>query len=269
MSKFACIQMASGPNVGANLEEAGRLIQMAVDAGAELVVLPEYFAQMAGDTDKLKIVETPGDGPIQAFLAESARRHGVWLVGGAIPLRGNDPARVRSSVLLYDAEGALAARYDKMHLFDVRLVQSNESYHESRTIEPGEEVVVTETPFGKLGLCVCYDIRFPELFRRQLDRGMEILAVPSAFTAVTGKAHWQPLLQARAIENQCYLLAAAQGGYHINGRETHGHSMIIDPWGVVLDCLPSGSGFVIAECDRARLESTRQNFPSIAHRRLT
>lgn len=269
MNKLACIQMASGPNVSANLEEAGRLVEMAAGAGAQMVILPEYFALMGRDKDKLKIVERPGNGPIQDFLAGAAQRHGIWLVGGAIPLTADDPGRVRSSVLLYDAAGSVVARYDKMHLFDVQLPQSEETYNESSFIEPGSDVVVADTPLGKLGMCVCYDIRFPELFRRQLDRGMEILAMPSAFTAVTGKAHWQPLLQARAIENQCYLAAADQGGYHVNGRETHGHSMIIDPWGAILDCLPSGAGYVIAEIDRGRLEATRTNFPAIAHRRLT
>lgn len=268
MTQLACIQMASGPKVSANLEEAGRLIERAAGAGAGVIVLPEYFALMGGDRDKLKIAESPGSGPIQDFLAGAARRHGIWLVGGAIPLKADDPQRVRSSVLLYRPDGSVATRYDKIHLFDVTLPQSEESYNESKLIEPGGEVVVTDTPVGRLGLCVCYDIRFPEMFRRQLDQGMEVLAMPSAFTAVTGKAHWQPLLQARAIENQCYVAAADQGGYHINGRETHGHSMIIDPWGTILDCLPSGAGHVIAEIDSARLEATRQNFPSIEHRRL-
>lgn len=267
-TKVACIQMASGPNVQGNLNEAERLIQRAVDAGAELVVLPENFAQMGSDADKLKTAEVEGSGPIQEFLSETAAHLNIWLAGGSVPLRGSSADHVRSSFLFFDNTGKQVARYDKIHLYDVDLTQSNEHYHESSVFEPGDQVVVADTPFGKVGLSICYDIRFPELYRRQLDMGAEILLVPSAFTAVTGKAHWQVLLQARAIENQCYVVASDQGGYHVNGRETYGHSMIIDPWGVVLDSLPSGAGFVIAEIDRIKLESTRTNFPAIEHRRL-
>lgn len=270
MPQLACIQMASGPNVHGNLHECGRLIAKAVDAGAQGVVLPEHFALMGmKETDKLDIMEEYGSGPIQDFLAESASRYNVWIVGGSIPLKSNDPKRVRTSSLLYNDSGEVVARYDKIHLFDVQLPEARESYHESASIEPGDDVVVADTPFGKMGLCVCYDIRFPELFRLLLDEGMEILVVPSAFTAFTGKAHWHPLLVTRAIENQCYVAASAQGGYHVSGRETHGHSMIIDPWGTILDELPSGAGFVIADIDRAKLEMTRKNFPVIKHRRLS
>ena len=267
MKKLACIQMASGTNVFANLQEAARLIHMAVNSGADMVLLPEHFAQMSHDADKFEIAEDFGNGPIQTFLAEMAVRHKIWLVGGAIAIKTNKK-QLRSTSLVFDAGGEVKARYDKIHLFDVKLPQSEESYHESAVFEPGDEVVVVDTPLGKLGLSVCYDIRFPELYRRQLEQGMQIVTVPSAFTAVTGKAHWQPLLQARAIENQCFLAAAAQGGYHIIGRETHGHSMIIDPWGTVLDSLASGSGVIIAEIDHTRLESIRQNFPATKHRRL-
>ncbi len=267
-SKVACIQMASGPNVQGNLNEVERLIQRAVANGAELVVLPENFAQMANEPEKLKIAETEGLGPIQEFLSEIAERYNIWLAGGSIPIKTGSQNRVRSSLFLFDNNGALVERYDKIHLYDVKLPQSGEEYQESIVIEPGNRVVVADTPFGRVGLAICYDIRFPELFRKLLDQGMEILLVPSAFTAVTGKAHWQSLMQARAIENQCYVAAAAQGGYHLNGRETYGHSMIIDPWGTVLDCLPSGAGFALAEIDRIKLESTRENFPAISHRRL-
>jgi deaminated glutathione amidase len=270
MSLIACIQMASGPNVQANLGEAARLIRSAVAAGAGFVLLPEHFAQMGmKESDKLEIMETEGKGPIQSFLAETARQHRIWVAGGSIPLRGKDPKRARSSLLLYNDQGVQVARYDKIHMFDVHIPQSGERYQESATIEPGDSVVVVDTPLGRTGLCVCYDMRFPELFRQQVEQGMEVLLVPSAFTAITGKVHWEPLLVARAIENQCYVAAANQGGYHINGRETHGHSMIVDPWGAILDCLPSGSGFVIAKIDRAKLESTRKNFPAISHRRLS
>lgn len=269
MSRIAAIQMASGPNVSANLIEAGRLIAAAVDEGAKLVVLPENFAIMGmAEQDKVKIHEADGQGPIQSFLANQAARHGVWLVGGTIPLVADDPRKVRAACLLYNAKGKRVARYDKMHLFDVSLEESSEKYIESETIEAGRQLGVVDTPFGRLGLAVCYDLRFPELFRAMVDLGAEIIAVPSAFTAITGRAHWETLVRARALENLSYVIAAAQGGYHANGRETHGDSMIVDPWGVVLDRLPRGSGVVCADVERARLKSMRRNFPSIYHRRL-
>lgn len=269
MTAVAAIQMASGPNVNANLLEAGRLIGRAAGAGARLVVLPENFAVMGmAETDKVAIREADGRGPIQDFLAQQAARHGIWLVGGTIPLVATAADKVRAACLLLDPSGRRVARYDKIHLFDVRVVDSGEQYTESQTIEPGTEPVVVDTPIGKIGLAVCYDLRFPELFRRLLDDGMELMVVPSAFTAITGRAHWETLLRARAIENLCYVVAGAQGGYHLNGRETHGDSMIVDPWGVILDRLPRGSGFVIAELDKRRLTSTRSNFPAIDHRRL-
>jgi nitrilase len=261
--------MASGPNVGANLIEAERLIGLAADAGAGLVVLPENFAHMGlVDEDKLKIREQDGDGPIQEFLAQQAQRLGIWLVGGTIPIAAEDRERVRAACLLFNDQGQRVARYDKMHLFDVQIEESAEDYTESLTIEAGEETCVTDTPFGRLGLAVCYDLRFPELFRNMLDEGMELMALPAAFTAITGKAHWEVLVRARAIENLCYVVAAAQGGYHINGRETYGDSMIVGPWGDVLDRLPRGSGVVCAELDRKRLVHARRNFPAHMHRRL-
>ncbi len=269
MSRVACIQMASGPNVGGNLLEAERMIQEAVAGGAELVVLPENFAIMGlHETDKVAVRETPGDGPIQEFLAQQARRHGIWLVGGTLPLAAEDATKVRAACLLYDDRGEQVARYDKLHLFDVELPDSEERYTESETIEPGAEVVVVDTPFGRLGLSVCYDLRFPELFRAMLDQGMELLAVPSAFTEITGRAHWEMLVRTRAIENLCFVLAAAQGGYHVNGRETHGDSMVVDPWGGILGRLVRGSGVVLADIDLEQLRATRRHFPSIDHRRL-
>lgn len=269
-SRVAAVQMASGPNISANLMEAARLIALAArNHGAKLVVLPENFAIVGlSEQDKVKIRETEGSGPIQDFLANQAAKHNVWLVGGTIPLATQDPTKVRASCLLFDNRGRRAARYDKMHMFDVHIAQTGENYAESQTIEPGGKTVVVETPFGKLGLAVCYDLRFPELFRLMLEQGMEVLAVPSAFTAVTGMAHWEILVRARAVENLCYVIAAAQGGYHANGRETHGDSMIVDPWGAVLDRLPRGSGVVSAEIEQARLKSIRRNFPAIQHRRL-
>jgi nitrilase len=269
MTVVACIQMASGPNPGANLLEAERLIEEAVSQQARLVVLPENFALMGkSERDKVELREKPGSGAIQTFLAEQAARHGIWLVGGTVPLVANDDNKVRAACLVYDDKGKLAARYDKIHLFDVQLVDSDEQYTESETIEPGDEVVVIDTPFGRMGLSVCYDLRFPELFRQQLEAGMEIIVLPSAFTAITGRAHWEVLVRARAIENLCYVVAPDQGGYHLNGRETFGHSMIVDPWGTVLNSLARGPGVVCADIELGRLNSARRNFPSIQHRRL-
>lgn len=266
--KLAAVQMASGPQVSANLYEAGRLIQKAAAAGARLVVLPENFACMPQkDEERLQVAEADGRGPIQDFLADKAREHRVWIVGGTIPIRSADPQRLRAACLLIDDRGSRVARYDKIHLFDVRL-DNGEEYNESRVIEPGTEPVVAKTPFGRLGLAVCYDLRFPELFRQLLDRGAELFAVPSAFTARTGRAHWEILVRARAVENLAYVVAAAQGGYHLNGRETYGDSMIVNPWGEVLDRLSRGSGVVLAGLDRPFFDHTRSRFPSIQHRKL-
>ncbi|MBL1261455.1 MAG: carbon-nitrogen hydrolase family protein [Thiotrichaceae bacterium] len=269
MSRVAAIQMASGPNVGANLIEVKRLITQAVESGAALIVLPENFAIMGlTEADKVGLREKEGDGPIQTFLSQQAKDNGVWIVAGTIPLESGDENRVRAACLLFDAEGQQVARYDKIHLFDVMLEENKESYIESETIEAGDSCIVVDTPFGRLGIAICYDLRFPELFRVLLDQGVDIIAVPSAFTAITGRAHWETLVRARAIENLSYVIAAAQGGYHVNGRETYGDSMIVDPWGSVLDRLPNGSGVISAEIDPLRLAQTRQNFPSISHRKL-
>lgn len=267
--RVAAVQMATGPNVNANLLEAERLIHEAADNGAGLVVLPENFAFMGKrDQDLLNLREQDGDGPLQEFLAETAARHGVWLVGGTIPLCASDPNHVRAACLVLDEQGQRRARYDKMHLFDVSLPGAGERYEESSTIEPGDQTLVLETPFGRLGVAVCYDLRFPEIFREMLDHDMEILALPASFTAITGKAHWETLVRARAIENLVYVIAAGQGGYHINGRETHGHSMIVDPWGAVLAQLPSGTGCICCPLDEDFQADLRRNFPAIEHRRL-
>ncbi|BBE50408.1 2-oxoglutaramate amidase [Ferriphaselus amnicola] len=264
--KVAAVQMASGPNVEANLNEARRLIAKAVEQGAKLVVLPEYFPIMGmNETDKLAVREQPGTGRIQKFLADVAREFKIWLVGGSIPLVANDPAKVRNSLLVFNDQGKQVARYDKIHLFNLDL--GNEKYHEARTIEPGDQVVVVETPFGRIGLAICYDLRFPELFRAMKD--IDLLVLPSAFTATTGKMHWEVLVRARAIENLAYVIASAQGGYHVNGRETHGHSMIVDPWGRVLDELPRGSGVVVADINPAYQASIRASLPALSHRTLT
>lgn len=269
MTRVAAIQMASGPNVNANLLEAARLLKKAAEAGAKLVVLPENFALMGmSEFDKVKLREADGQGPLQDFLSEQAAKLGIWLVGGTIPLAAHDPNKVNAACLLLDDRGNRVARYDKIHLFDVRITESDERYNESESIEPGSKVTVVDTPFGKLGLAVCYDLRFPGLFRLMSEAGAELFALPSAFTAITGKAHWETLVRARAIENLTYVIAAAQGGYHANGRETFGHSMIVDPWGVVLDELPRGSGVVVARVDRERLTDLRRSFPVLEHRKL-
>jgi predicted amidohydrolase len=270
VSVVAAVQMASGPNVKANLEEAERLIKTAVQQDAELVVLPENFAIMGlTEADKVAIAETPGDGQIQQFLSQQAQKRGIWIVGGTVPIESGVTGKVFSASLLYNDSGEMVARYDKLHLFDVVLEDINESYNESETIEPGDEVVVVDTPFGKLGMAVCYDLRFPELFRTMADLGMEICVLPSAFTNLTGRAHWESLLRARAIENLCYMIAPDQGGYHKNGRETYGDSMIVDPWGVVLNRLPHGTGVVVSSIDLEKLRKTRQTFPALRHKRLT
>lgn len=269
MTRVAAIQMASGPNVNANLLEAARLLKKAAEAGAKLVVLPENFALMGmSEFDKVKLREADGQGPLQDFLSEQAAKLGIWLVGGTIPLAAHDPNKVNAACLLLDDRGNRVARYDKIHLFDVRITESDERYNESESIEPGSKVAVVDTPFGKLGLAVCYDLRFPGLFRLMSEAGAELFALPSAFTAITGKAHWETLVRARAIENLTYVIAAAQGGYHANGRETFGHSMIVDPWGLVLDELPRGSGVVVAKVDRERLTDLRRSFPVLEHRKL-
>ncbi len=263
--RIAAIQMASGPNVEGNLHEAGRLVAMAAEQGAKLVALPEYFAIMGmKDRDKVAVREAEGKGPIQQFLSDTAKKHKIWLVGGSVPLVASVPGKVRNSCMLYDDKGELVARYDKIHLFGLDL--GNEHFHEEATIEPGGEVVVANSPFGRLGLSVCYDLRFPELYRAM--KQVDIILVPSAFTETTGKVHWETLIRARAIENLAYVLAPAQGGYHVSGRETHGNSMIVDPWGVILDRLQRGSGVVIAGVNPLYQASLRKSLPALTHRTL-
>lgn len=264
--KIAAIQMASGPYVSANLSEAERLIEIAANQGAKLVVLPEYFAIMGlKETDKVAMREEEGKGPIQTFLSKIAKKHKIWLIGGSVPLVSNFPNKVRNSCLVYDDKGYQVARYDKIHLFGLDL--GNEHYHEEKTIESGNAIKVVDTPFGKIGLSICYDLRFPELYRAMGE--VNIIVVPSAFTDTTGKAHWETLIRARAIENLSYVIAPAQGGYHLSGRETHGNSMIVDPWGVILDRLPRGSGVVISTFNPKYQESLRKSLPVLKHRTIT
>ena len=263
--RVAAIQMASGPSVSANLEEAARLIEQAVLQKAELVVLPEYFCIMGlKDTDKLAVQEQPGDGQIQKFLSDTAKRLGIWLVGGSVPLASSEPDKVYNSCLVYADNGEQVARYDKIHLFGLQL--GNEHYAEEKTIKAGNKVVTVDSPFDCIGLSICYDLRFPELFR--MMNKVDIILAPAAFTAITGKAHWEVLVRARAVENMAYVIAPGQGGYHVSGRETNGDSMIVDPWGVVMERLPRGSGAVVATLDSGYQASLRTNLPALDHRIL-
>ena len=270
MTKCAAIQMASSPTVSYNLLEAEKLIAEAAKVGAKLIALPENFAIMGDhETDKLKVKEVEGTGTIQDFLSQTAKKYGVWLVAGTMPIVGNDENKVRAACLIYNELGEKVARYDKIHLFDVHVPNTNEVYRESDSIEAGSEPLIIDTPFGKLGIAICYDLRFPEFFRYMKNQGVEIIIVPAAFTHETGAAHWEILLRARAIENLCYIIAPNQGGFHKNGRRTFGHSMIIDPWGVILDCYKMGSGFVIADIDLERLNKVRSTFPVLNHQRFS
>jgi predicted amidohydrolase len=272
--KIAAVQMVSTPRVAANLETARTLVARAAGEGAGLVVLPEYFCFMGtSDRDKLAIAEAPGDGPIQRMLAETAREHRLWLVGGTLPLTladsatrdGVAPDRVMNADLVFSPQGELAARYDKIHLFAYD--NGRERYDEGRTLRAGTTPVAFDADGVRVGLSVCYDLRFPELYRALMRPPCDLLSVPSAFTYTTGAAHWEVLLRARAIENQCYVVAAAQGGTHENGRRTFGHSLVVDPWGEVVACREEGEGVVVAELSRERIESVRRQLPALEHRR--
>ncbi|WP_374356212.1 carbon-nitrogen hydrolase family protein [Chitinimonas sp.] len=261
--RIAAVQMASGPTVAANLAEAEVLIKLAAKQGARLVALPEYFAIIGlKDSDKVAVREQPGHGPIQDFLSKTARKHGIWLVGGSAPLWTDDPGKVKNSSLVFNDRGEQVARYDKIHLFGFEM--NGEKYREENTIEAGNEIVVFDSPFGRVGVAICYDLRFPELFRRM--QPVDLIVLPAAFTETTGRAHWEVLIRARAIENLAYVLASAQGGFHRNGRETHGNSMIVDPWGNVLDRLARGSGVVVADMDHDYKARLRQSLPALDHR---
>lgn len=267
LPKIAALQMASGPQLQANLMEAGRLIKEAAAQGAEMVVLPETFVLMGKqEQERLAIAETAGDGPIQQFLQQQAQKYKVWIVAGTIPIRSDDPDHAYATSFLYNAQGEVVARYDKIHLFDAMVGENRDTYTESAATKPGTQPVVVDTPFGRLGMSVCYDLRFPELYRRLSEACAQILVVPSAFTEITGKAHWEVLLRARAIENLCYVVAAAQGGYHVNGRTTYGHSMVVDYWGNILNMREKGAGIVTASLDLAGLEQQRKTFPVLSHR---
>ena len=267
--KVAAIQLASGSNVSANLLETERLAEAAARQGADLIVLPENFAFIGRNcSDANALREHPGTGPLQSFLSQLANRLRVWIVGGTIPIEGDHAAKWRAACTGYDERGHQVARYDKQHLFDVNLIESDEQFIESESIEPGDRVIVIDSPLGRLGISVCYDLRFPELYRAMADRGVEVIALPAAFTEITGRAHWETLVRARAIENLSYIIAAAQGGFHVASRQTYGHSMIVDPWGTKLAEKPRGNGFVIADLDPDFQHTTRRNFPCLDHRRL-
>jgi len=269
MTCVAAIQMVSSADVGRNLATARDLLRQSRERGARVAALPENFAFMGlAESDKLAIAEDEGAGPIQDALAGCARELNLWIVAGTVPLRVPGEARTAAACMVFDADGRRVARYDKIHLFDVAIPGKDERYQESASVRPGQTPVCVDTPAGRLGLAVCYDLRFPELFRRLLDLGAEWFCLPSAFTAPTGRAHWETLLRARAIENLCHVVAPAQSGFHENGRETHGDSMIVDCWGRVLARLPRGTGVVVADIDLVRQREVRQNFPCVEHRRL-
>ncbi|MBU3696620.1 carbon-nitrogen hydrolase family protein [Dechloromonas sp.] len=262
---LAGIQMVSGPRVADNLKTAGQLIAQVADLGAQLVALPEYFPIIgAADADRVRAREAFGSGTVQDWLAETAQRHNIWLFAGSIPLVADAPDKMRNSSLAYDPQGACVARYDKIHLFGFR--KGDEAYDEAAFIEPGSAPVAVDTAFGRVALSICYDLRFPELYRGL--GAVDLILMPAAFTDTTGRAHWEILLRARAIENQCYLLAIGQGGRHENGRMTHGNSMVVDPWGEILDRKLKGPGWVMAELDHARIAEIRASLPALAHRKL-
>ena len=261
----ASVQMVSTDQPAQNLASMQHWVAEAAACGAQLVVLPEYWAIMGlGDSDKVALREPYGSSPLQSALAQLAQQHGIWLVGGTLPLDAGVDGKIYNSSLVFDPNGVCVARYDKIHLFSFS--GHNERYCESDTIVAGTTPTVVDTPFGLLGLSVCYDLRFPELYRSMPPLNM--IALPAAFTATTGAAHWEVLLRARAIENQCYVIAAAQGGTHPSGRKTYGHSMIIDPWGTILDELPSGVGVVTTHLNFNHLQTVRSNLPALAHRVL-
>ena len=269
MSRVAALQMNSGADVSENLELAGRLLHEAADRGCVLAVLPENFALMpARGRDKSRHAEREGEGPIQAFLSETAARHGLWIVAGSIPLASEDTDRVFGATVVVDDQGNHKAVYRKIHLFDVDLPDREESYRESHSMLPGDEIAVVATPVGVLGLTICYDVRFPELFRALVERGASLFTVPAAFTVVTGNAHWHTLLRARAIENLAWVIAPGQFGSHADGRSTYGHSLICDPWGRVVAEQADGNAVVTADIDLEAQTRLRREFPALSNRRL-
>jgi deaminated glutathione amidase len=268
MLKAAAIQMCSSDNVDENLSIAQHLISRANSKGADLIVLPEMFAHIAMDKPaKMQVKEPFGSGKIQDFLARQAKHHQVWIVSGTIPISTDDDNKVCASCLMYDDQGNVIARYDKMHLFDVN-ISAEEVYRESDSIKPGDKPILVDTPFGKIGLAICYDIRFPELFRCLFQQGAEIFIVPAAFTVTTGQAHWKLLARARAVENFSYIIGACQGGTHNTGRKTFGHSLIVDPWGEIKASLSNEVGDITADIDLDYLRKIRKDIPIQAHQKI-
>ena len=269
MGKVAAIQMTSGHIVEDNLAAAGKLLREAKELGADIACLPENFSFIGlKDADKLQVAEADGRGPIQEFLRDTARQLKLWILGGTTVIKGDSASRVSNASLLFDSDGKRVARYDKIHLFDVTIPGRDESYLESTHVTPGRKLVLADTPVGKLGLSVCYDMRFPELYRELVAQGAEWLAMPAAFTVPTGRAHWETLLRARAIENLCYVVAPAQSGTHTSGRETYGDTLLVDYWGQVLSRLAKGTGVITADIDLAKQAETRMRFPALDNRRL-
>ncbi len=263
--RIAAVQMVSTPHPAENIATANRLVDRAAQQGAQLVLLPEYWPIMGMDeSDKVVHAESAGSGPLQAVMSQMARQHGIWLIGGTLPMVASKSGKVMNTTLVFDPQGNCVCHYDKIHLFG--FTKGDETYDESRTIMPGAEIATFVAPFGRVGLSVCYDLRFPELYRAMGE--CALIVVPAAFTYTTGRAHWEILLRARAIENQCYVLAAAQGGVHPNGRRTWGHSMLIDPWGEIKAVLDEGEGVVIGEFDPQHLGRVRENLPALRHRKL-
>ena len=269
MSYIAAIQINSGPNIQANLLVVGDLLKEISKSNAKIAVLPENFALMPEhDNEFLEHSESEGNGVIQNFISDCCKNYKIWIIAGTIPIKTKDPKKVRAATLVFNDQGDIVCRYDKIHLFDVKLPDSDESYNESETFEFGDKIHVLETPIGITGLGCCYDLRFPELFRHQHLESVETIVLPAAFTEQTGKVHWDTLVRARAIENLSYIVTSCQDGYHISGRKTHGNTMIVNPWGQIMSKIDSGNGFILSEINRKQLHSIRQKFPVLDHMRL-
>ncbi|MEC8077993.1 MAG: carbon-nitrogen hydrolase family protein [Pseudomonadota bacterium] len=269
MSKVSAIQLNSGPNIKVNLYDVKSYIEQIADTDSKMVVLPENFALMPeNDEDYLKHSESLGDGPIQNYISELAGTYKIWIVSGTIPIKSSDKDRVMASTLTFNHKGERVSLYNKIHLFDVTLPKSKDSYNESKYFMPGNHIEVIDTPIGRAGIACCYDLRFPELFRSQHEKEIEVIILPASFTEQTGKVHWDTLVKARAIENLSYVVTSCQGGYHINGKKTYGHTMIVSPWGKTLDSIDKGKGFISSEIDLIQLKSIRQNFPVLDHMKL-
>ena len=269
MSKVSAIQLNSGPNIKVNLFDIKSYIEQISDSDSKIVVLPENFALMPeNDNDYIKFAEKLDDGQIQNSISTLASTYKIWIVAGTIPIKSSDKNRVMASTITYDHTGKRVSLYNKIHLFDVTLPKSKESYNESKYFMPGDKIEVLDTPIGRVGIACCYDLRFPELFRLQQEKEIEVIILPASFTEQTGKVHWETLIKARAIENLSYVVSSCQGGYHINGKKTYGHTMIVNPWGKTLEILEKGKGFITSEIDLVQLKSIRQNFPVLDHMKL-